>query len=231
VGRTAHLNGTTGKAFLGLAQLAGTLGLILFAPAWTFDYPLAWIYLALFTLAAALITAYLATHDPALLERRIRAGPRAESAPLQQAIQTVAALTFAGIFLLASLDHRFLWSRVPLAVAAASDFVCVLGFLIVFAVFRENTYTAATIEVAPGQTVVSTGPYAIVRHPMYAGGLILIAGTPLGLGSWWALIFVLPLTLAIVVRLLDEETYLAAHLSQYVRYRREIRFRLFPGIW
>jgi protein-S-isoprenylcysteine O-methyltransferase Ste14 len=214
-----------------LAQLVGTLGLALFAPAWTLDYLLAWIYLAVFTLAAALITAYLAKHDPALLERRIRAGPRAESAPLQQAIQAVAALAFIGIFLLASVDHRFLWSQVPLAVAVAGELAVVLGFLIVFNVFRENSYTAATIEVAPDQTVVSTGPYAIVRHPMYAGGLILIAGTPIALGSWWALILVLPLALAIVVRLLDEETYLGAHLPKYLRYREEVRYRLLPGVW
>lgn len=214
-----------------MAQLVGTLGLALFAPAWTLDYPRAWIYLAIFTLASALITIYLAKHDPALLERRIRAGPRAESAPLQQAIQGVAALAFIGIFLLASVDHRFLWSRVPLAVALAGELAVVLGFLIVFTVFRENTYTAATIEIAPDQTVVSSGPYAIVRHPMYAGALILIAGTPIALGSWWALIFALPLTSAIVVRLLDEETYLSAHLPKYLRYCAEVRYRLLPGVW
>jgi protein-S-isoprenylcysteine O-methyltransferase Ste14 len=214
-----------------LAQLVGTLGLALFAPAWTLDYPRAWIYLVIFTLAAGLITLYLVKHDPALLERRIRAGPRAESAPLQQAIQGVAALAFIGIFLLASLDHRFLWSRVPLAVAVAGELAVVLGFLIVFTVFRENTYTAATIEVAPDQTVVSTGPYALVRHPMYAGALILIAGSPLALGSWWALLPVLLLTAALVVRLLDEETYLGAQLPKYLGYRERVRYRLLPGVW
>jgi protein-S-isoprenylcysteine O-methyltransferase Ste14 len=214
-----------------LAQLVGTLGLALFAPAWTLNYPRAWIYLVIFSLAAGLITIYLAKHDPALLERRIRAGPRAESKPLQQTIQAVAALAFIGIFLLASLDRRFLWSGLPLAVSVAGELAVVLGFLIVFTVFRENTYTAAMIEVVPDQTVVSTGPYALVRHPMYAGALILIAGTPIALGSWWALILVLPLALAIVVRLLDEETYLSAHLPKYLRYCEEVRYRLLPGVW
>jgi protein-S-isoprenylcysteine O-methyltransferase Ste14 len=214
-----------------LAQLVLTLGVLLFAPAWTLDFPLAWIYLALFTASAASITVYLARHDPALLKRRVRAGPRAESATLQKAIQTLAALTFAGLFLVASLDHRFSWSHVPLAVSIAGDLAVVLGFLLVFAVFRENTYTAATIEVAAGQTVVSAGPYAVVRHPMYVGALILLAGTPLALGTWWPLVLLVPLTVVIVIRLLDEEAYLAAKLPGYAEYRRAVRFRLLPMIW
>jgi protein-S-isoprenylcysteine O-methyltransferase Ste14 len=231
VGRAAHLNRTTGKAVLGLAQLVVTLGLVLFAPAWTLDFPLAWIYLALFTIAAALITTYLAKHDPALLERRIRAGPSAESAALQQAIQAVAALAFVGIFLIASLDRRFSWSSVPVAISLAGDLAVALGFFIVFLVFRENTYTAATIEVAADQTVVSTGPYAIVRHPMYAGALVLLTGTPLALGSWWALCLLVPMTLVIVSRLFNEETFLATHLPDYPAYQHQVSSRLLPRIW
>jgi protein-S-isoprenylcysteine O-methyltransferase Ste14 len=231
VGRTAHLSDLTGKAILGLAQLVLTLGLLLFAPAWTFNYPLGWFYLGIFATSAALITAYLAKHDPALLERRIRAGPRAESAPLQQAIQAVAALSFAGMFLVASLDHRFSWSGVPVVVASAGDVAVAFGFLFVFAVFRENTYTAATIEIAPDQTVVSTGPYAAVRHPMYAGALILLAGTPPALGSWWALCLLAPMTIAIVRRLLDEEAFLETHLRDYADYEQRVRYRLVPRVW
>jgi protein-S-isoprenylcysteine O-methyltransferase Ste14 len=214
-----------------LAQLVLTLGIVLFAPAWTLDFPLAWIYLTLFTASAALITIYLAKHDPALLERRVRAGPRAESAPLQKAIQALAAPTFVGLFLVASLDHRFSWSHVPLTVTILGEIAVALGFLLVFAVFRVNTYTAATIEVAGGQTVVSAGPYAIVRHPMYVGALILLAGTPLALGTWWPLVLLVPLTVVIVIRLLDEETYLTAHLPGYAEYRQRVRFRLLPLIW
>ena len=231
MGRAADLNGTTGKAVLGLAQLVVTLGLVLFAPAWTFDFPLAWVYLAVFATSAALITAYFSKHDPALLERRIRAGPRAETAPLQKLIQAAAALAFVGIFLVASLDHRFTWSTVPLAIAIAGDVVVVLGFFIVFRVFRENTYTAATIEVAADQTVVSSGPYAIVRHPMYAGALILLGGTPLALGSWWGLALLVPMTLVIVSRLLDEESFLVTHLPHYSDYQQRVRYRLLPLVW
>jgi protein-S-isoprenylcysteine O-methyltransferase Ste14 len=214
-----------------LAQLVLTLGVVLFAPAWTLDFPLAWIYLAVFTASAAFITVYLAKHDPALLERRVRAGPRAEAAPLQKALQALAALTFVGLFLVASLDHRFSWSHMPLAVSVAGDVAVVLGFLIVFAVFRVNTYTAATIEVAAAQSVVSAGPYAVVRHPMYVGALILLAGTPLALGTWWPLVLLVPMTAVIVTRLLDEEAYLAVHLPAYQEYRKAVRFRLLPLIW
>jgi protein-S-isoprenylcysteine O-methyltransferase Ste14 len=225
------MNGVIAKAVLGLAQLVITLGLVLFVPAWTLDFPLAWIYLAVFALSAALITAYLSSHDPALLGRRIRAGPRAESSPLQQVLQTAATLSFVGIFIVASLDHRFSWSRVPLEIALAGDVAVALGFLIVFRVFRENTYTAATIEVVAGQSVVSSGPYAIVRHPMYAGALILLAGTPLALGSWWGLVLLIPMTLVIIWRLLDEEAFLETNLPNYTHYRQNIRYRLFPFVW
>jgi protein-S-isoprenylcysteine O-methyltransferase Ste14 len=225
------MNDVTAKAVLGLAQLIVTLGLALFAPAWTFDFPLAWIYLAVFALSAGLITTYLSGHDPALLGRRIRAGPRAESSPLQQVLQAAAALSFIGIFIVASLDHRFSWSNVPLAVALVGNVAVALGFFIVFRVFRENTYTAATIEVVSDQSVVSSGPYAIVRHPMYAGALILLAGTPLALGSWWALVLLIPMTLVIIWRLLDEEAFLATNLPNYTNYRRSIRYRLFPFVW
>lgn len=221
----------TAKAVLGLAQLLVILGLLLFVPAWTLNFPLAWIYLGVFAISTALITIYLARYDPALLERRVHAGPSAETSPLQQALQAVAALSFIGIFIVASLDHRWSWSNVPLAVAFAGDVAGVLGFLIVFRVFQENTYTAATIEVFSGQTVVSTGPYAIVRHPMYAGALMLLVGTPFALGSWWALVALVPLKLVIVSRLLDEETFLAKNLPDYANYRQRVRYRLLPYVW
>jgi protein-S-isoprenylcysteine O-methyltransferase Ste14 len=221
----------TGQAIFGLVQLVSTLGLVLFAPAWTLDFPLAWIYLAVFATSAALITAYLAKHDPALLARRVRAGPRAESAPLQKVLQGAAACAFIGIFVVASLDHRFGWSHAPLAGALCGDVLVVMGFWIVFRVFRENSYTAATIEVADDQTVVTTGPYAIVRHPMYMGALIMLIGTPIALGSWWALTLLLPMTFVLVARLNDEEAYLSTHLPDYTTYQKHVHFRLLPRIW
>jgi protein-S-isoprenylcysteine O-methyltransferase Ste14 len=225
------LDPLTRKAILGLAQLFVTLAVALFGPAWTFDYPFAWLFLAVFFASAGLITAYLAKHDPALLERRIRGGPSVETEPLQKTIQAAAALVFMSTFLVASLDRRFELSHVPPALAIAGDVAVALGFYTIFRVLRENSYTATSIAVAPGQTVVSTGPYAAVRHPMYAGALLMLAGAPLALGSWWALVLLVPMTTVIVARLLDEERMLTAHLPGYADYCRSVRYRLLPGVW
>jgi protein-S-isoprenylcysteine O-methyltransferase Ste14 len=126
-----------------------------------------------------LITWYLWRNDRALLERRVNVGPAAEKEKSQKRIQTFAAAAFISIFLLPSLDHRFSWSTVPLAIVILDDVLVALGFFIIFLVFKENTYSAGTIEVAAGQKVISTGPYARVRHPMYCGALIMLFSTPL----------------------------------------------------
>jgi protein-S-isoprenylcysteine O-methyltransferase Ste14 len=218
------------KAVVGLAQLLAALALVLWGSAGRL-YPRAWIYLAVFGLCAVLISAYLAKYDPALLERRIRGGPRAETEAFQKAIQAVAALVFIAIFAVAGFDCRLGWSHVPPALSLAGDVAVALGFAIVLRVFRENTYTGATIEVAAGQTVVTTGPYALVRHPMYAGALVMLAATPVALGSWWALVPVVAMLGLLIARLLDEEKLLAAQLPRYVDYCRTVRYRLVPAVW
>jgi protein-S-isoprenylcysteine O-methyltransferase Ste14 len=219
------------RTVLGFVQLIVALGVLLFGPAWTFDYWQAWVYLAVFAGSVALITIHLWRHDKHLLERRVNAGPSAEKAGSQIIIQSLAALAFLAMFIVPSLDHRFDWSHVPLAIVLAGDFLVVFGFWIVFLVFRENTYTSATIEVAKGQRVISTGPYALVRHPMYAGALVMLAGTPLALGSWWGLLLVVLMTLAITWRLLDEEKFLSKDLPGYEEYRQQVRYRLVPHVW
>jgi len=225
------MNDTARTTILGFALLIAILGIALFAPAGTFDFPQAWVYLGIFTGAAALITAYLWRKDPALLERRSRAGPAAEQDPVQRTIQVFASLAFLGLLVLPALDRRFSWSHVPLAVTVAGDALVALGFLAVFIVFKENTFAGATIEVAGDQKVVSTGPYAIVRHPMYAGALVMLLGTPLALGSWWGLCMFVPFVLVIALRSIAEEKFLAQHLSGYAEYRKRVRYRLLPPIW
>jgi len=219
------------RTVLGFAQLIVVMAIALFGPAWTLNYPQAWVYLLIFFGSAAIISVYLWRNDPGLLERRIDAGPTAEKQPLQQLIQAVAAITFIGFLVVPSLDHRFAWSQVPLAMEVAGDALVALGFFIVYLVFKENSFAAATIEVAPGQKVTSTGPYAIVRHPMYAGALVMLFGTPLALGSWWGLLLMIPMTLVLVLRLLDEERFLAKNLPGYTEYCQRVRYRLVPYIW
>jgi protein-S-isoprenylcysteine O-methyltransferase Ste14 len=219
------------KTVLGFSQLVTVLGILLFAPAWTLDYWQAWVYLFVFAASSALITAYLWRKDRQLLERRIKAGPGAETEKSQKLIQLLASLVFIGAMILPSFDHRFSWSSVPLPIVLVGDALTALGFLIVFLVFRENTFTGATIAVSPGQKVISTGPYAVVRHPMYSGALVMLFGTPLALGSWWGLLMFAPMIFTIAWRARDEEGFLVKGLSGYKEYCQIVRYRLLPFVW
>jgi protein-S-isoprenylcysteine O-methyltransferase Ste14 len=219
------------KTIFGFSQLIVGLGFLLLGPAWTLDFWEAWLYLFVFATSAALITAYLWKHDPKLLERRVDAGPGAEKEKSQKLIQLLASIIFISLFIVSSLDHRYSWSNVPNFMVIAADLLVALGFLIVFFVFKENSFTAATIEVNPDQKVISTGPYAIVRHPMYSGALVLLLGTPPAVGSWWGLVLMIPMTSIIAWRLLEEEKYLCKSLDGYEEYCRKTRYRLVPFLW
>nr|WP_252263993.1 isoprenylcysteine carboxylmethyltransferase family protein [Paracidobacterium acidisoli] len=166
-----------------------------------------------------------------MLSRRVALGPIAEKTHTQQIIQLLASLAFLAILVLPSLDRRFSWSHVPLGLIFAGDLLVVLGFYIIFRVFRVNTFTAATIEVTAHQNVISTGPYAFVRHPMYSGALVMLLGTPLALASWWGLVAFLLMVVVIVVRLLDEEKVLLDNLSGYAEYMVKVKYRLVPSLW
>lgn len=219
------------KTFLGFAFLMLVLALALFISAGTLGFWQAQVYLADFALCTILITAYLIKNDRDLLAGRVQAGPVAETQRSQQIIQGLASLFFIGVFIVPGLDFRFGWSHVPPILSLIADGFVALGFFIVFLVFRENSYTRATIEVSAEQKVITSGPYSVVRHPMYAGASVLMLFTPIALGSWVAVPFVLPLILVIVVRLLDEEKFLAANLPGYAAYRREVPYRFIPYIW
>ncbi|HET6400009.1 MAG TPA: isoprenylcysteine carboxylmethyltransferase family protein [Candidatus Kapabacteria bacterium] len=219
------------RTIFGFIFLILLIGILLMLPAGTLDYWQGWGYLAVLTTVSGLITAYLWRKDPKLLERRVRAGPVAEKESSQKLIQVFASLAFLGLMILPTLDHRFGWSRVPSFIEIAGDAFVVLSYYLIWLVFKENSFSAATIEVAADQRVISTGPYAIVRHPMYASALIMIFGTPLALGSWWGLLMSVAMTLVIVWRLLDEEEFLARNLPGYEEYCRKVRYHLVPLIW
>lgn len=219
------------RTLVALGGLPLGMGVLLFLPAGTFDYWPAWVYMALVAGASALITLYLWRRDRALLERRMVAGPAAEGEPEQKRIQTVMLAVIVGFMVLPGLDHRFGWSHVPVALVILGDLITAVGFYLTFLVYRENTFAAATVTLSEGQRVISTGPYAVVRHPMYAGALVLFAGAPLALGSWWDFIWLIPLAAGLVWRLRGEETFLAKHLAGYDAYRSRVRHRLLPGLW
>ena len=218
------------KSFLGLIFLDFVLALALFLSAGSLAFWQAWVFLAVWTVCVLLITAYLIKYDQKLLTSRVQAGPVAETQKIQQVIQGFASLFFIGIFIVAGLDFRFHWSVVPPVVSWISNGFVVLGFFIVFLTFKENSYTSAVIEVAEQQKVVTSGPYRLVRHPMYAGAILLLLFTPLALGSWVALPFPLPLILVVAIRAVEEEKFLRANLAGYADYCQKVRYRLAPTI-
>jgi protein-S-isoprenylcysteine O-methyltransferase Ste14 len=225
------MNSLNRKAFGGLLFLFLVMAALLFIPAGTLDYWLAWLFLAVYFVLSFAITLYLMKHDPQLLARRMSGGPTAEKEPAQKIIMVFASLGFIGLLVVPALDHRLGWSHMPPYVAVAGDALMAFGWLAIFFVFKVNTFTSATIELAPDQKVISSGPYALVRHPMYGGALFMLLGIPIALGSWWGVLVLAAMMPALVWRLLDEERFLARNLPGYAAYQKQVRCRLVPLVW
>jgi protein-S-isoprenylcysteine O-methyltransferase Ste14 len=223
-----HVNA---KAWFALAVLIVVMGLLLFVPAWTVNYWQAWLYLSIFTMASALTTLYLIRKDPKLLERRMRGGPAAEKRPAQKFIMSWTSIGFVALLVVPSLDHRFGWSTLPRPGVVAGAALVAIGFGLIALVYRENTFSSATIEIAENQKVISSGPYAIVRHPMYASASVYLFGTPLALGSYWGFVPLVAMMPFLIWRLIDEERFLAKNLPGYREYQNRVRYRLVPFIW
>ena len=214
-----------------MAALTLVLGVLLFGIAGTIRWWQAWVYLVLMIGLSAATTEELLRRDPALLERRMKGGPIAEPRPVQRVIMMGASLGFIGLLVLPALDFRLGWSEVPTGVVILGDVLLVLGISFVRRVYRENTYAAATIQVAEQQRVISTGPYAVVRHPLYAGALLYVLGTPLALGSYVGLLAVAFFVPFLVWRIVDEERMLTRELPGYSDYLSRVRHRLVPHLW
>jgi protein-S-isoprenylcysteine O-methyltransferase Ste14 len=219
------------KAFGGLAILLLVMASLVFAAAGTLRYWQAWTFLAFYFAASLAITLDLIRNDPALLARRMSGGPFAEKEPAQKLIMSTTSLGFIGLLVLPAIDHRLGWSDLPGWAAIAGDVIMLLGWLGIFFVFRENSFASATIESAADQRVISSGPYAWVRHPMYAAALVMLLGMPLALGSAWGVLLVLALVPLLIWRLMDEERFLVNHLPGYREYQGRVRYRLLPLIW
>ncbi len=225
------MNNLHTKAWVALLLLFLVMAALLFVPPWTLDYWQAWTFLAVYFAASAAITLYLIKEDPQLLARRMSGGPAAEKLPAQRIIMSLTSLGFIGLLVVPALDRRFGWSHMPPGVALAGDVLVGFGFLGVFYVFRENSFSSATIELAPDQKVISTGPYTLVRHPMYAAALVMLLGIPIALGSWWGVPVIVAILPALIWRLLDEEKFLAKNLPGYPEYQARVRYRLIPPVW
>lgn len=219
------------RLLVSLVALILIMAALLFGAAGTFDYWQAWLFLVSYFAASLVVSIWLARNDPALLERRMRGGPFAEGERNQKIIMTITSFGFIALLVVAGLDRRLGWSRMPGEVTILGDVLLLAGWVGILAVFRANSYAAATIQVAAGQRVISTGPYAIVRHPMYATALVMLFGIPISLASWWDVLVLVAILPALAWRLIDEERMLIRHLDGYTDYRRKVRWRLIPYIW
>jgi protein-S-isoprenylcysteine O-methyltransferase Ste14 len=219
------------KMFTSLIGLIVVMGALIFGAAGTFDYWQGWLFLACYFAASLIMAWWLIRYDPALLERRMRGGPFAEGERSQKIIMTIASIGFVALLVVPGLDRRFGWSDMADSTAVLGDLLHLAGWLGILFVFRANSYAAATIRVEAGQRVISTGPYAIVRHPMYAAALLMLIGIPVALGSWWGALVMVALLPALAWRLIDEERVLLRDLDGYADYRRRVPSRLIPFVW
>jgi protein-S-isoprenylcysteine O-methyltransferase Ste14 len=206
------------------------IALALFLSAGTLNYWQAWVYLCVGAVSSIPLTLYI-TNDPILLENRTKAGPSAEQRPLQKIIVQCLGLPGIAAFIVPGLDHRFGWSRMPAWLSLAGNLLILLSMWMCYRVFKENSFASATIEIGKNQKVVSSGPYAIVRNPMYSSAAMYFIGMSLALGSYWGLIPSVLTIVGLVVRLLDEEKFLTKNLPGYTEYCARVRSHLIPGIF
>ena len=204
------------------------VGLLIFLPAGTLAYPGGLLFLCLLFVPMLLMGIVMLARARDLLAKRLDAK---EKQAAQKGVQSLAGLVFMAGFVLAGLDFRFGWSDVPLPVVIVASLTFLIGYGLYAEVMRENAYLSRTVKVEEGQTVISTGLYGIVRHPMYLASVLMFLSIPLVMGSWYALIPFAFYPLLMVVRILDEEKLLTAELSGYEAYKRKVKFRLIPFIW
>jgi len=205
---------------------------ITFLIAGSLSYWQGWLFLVNFCGWSAALTVYFVNHDPKLVEQRLHVGPTAEREPSQKRIQSFNSVAIIALFVVSTLDYRYGWSgSVPVAVVVLGNLLIAAGYIGFFFVFGQNSFAAATVGVTAEQRVISTGLYSLVRHPMYASALPMFLGIPLALGSYWGVLVVLPILGGLIARLLDEEKHLVRDLPGYGAYRKQIRWRLCPGLW
>jgi protein-S-isoprenylcysteine O-methyltransferase Ste14 len=216
------------KMLVRFAFFFPVMGVLILLPAGTFNYWQFYVFCGLLMVPMLAVLFYFMKNDPKFLERRSRAREKEKA---QVLISILSSVIFLAGFIIPGLDKRFGWSQVPVHIILLACVAILLGYLIIFMVFRQNSYASRVIEVDEEQEVISTGLYAIVRHPMYMGVLIMYIPTPVALGSYWGLIPFALLPLSLVLRLLNEEKVLKENLKGYKEYCQKTRYRLIPYIW
>jgi len=204
------------------------LAAILMLSAGSLKFWQGWVFCAVILVPALFVAIYFFKRSPEFLERRMNFK---EKEVRQKTIVKIADTFFFLGFLMPGLDYRFGWSAVPMWLVVVSDAIILAGYFLVFISFKENYFAARTVEIFEGQKLVDTGPYAVVRHPMYAGIIPMFLFMPLALGSFWALLPLIPVCVVIILRTLNEEEVLRRDLPGYNVYCEKVRYRLVPFVW
>ena len=215
-------------AFARLIAGVVVIGVLVFLPAGTLRFWQAWLWLAVLFAPIAALGLALAFLDPELLERRMRTRERERP---QKTVIGAFILVLVVAFIVPGLDRRFGWSAVPAAVVLLSDLGILAGFALFILTIRENRFASRVIEVQDKQAVITTGPYALVRHPMYLSMILVLGLSPLALGSWWGALPCLAIPALLAVRIVNEEQLLRQGLRGYEDYTRKVRYRLVPFVW
>ena len=204
------------------------VGLLIFLPAGTLHYPCGWLLMALLFVPMLIAGFVMLGKSPEFLAKRLDVK---EKQATQKGVVAFSGLMFIAGFVVAGLDFRFGWSRMPLPVTVVASVLFLFAYALYAEVMRENAYLSRTIKVEEGQKVVDTGLYGIVRHPMYSATILLFLMIPIVLGSWYALIVFAFYPAIIIVRLKDEEALLTRELAGYEDYKKKVKYRLLPFIW
>ena len=218
------LIGAVTKFLAGLLLVAA----LVFLPAGTFDFLGGWLFLGVLFIPIFILGIILLIKSPDLLKKRLDAK---EKQSTQKGVVALSGLMFLGGFVLAGLDYRFSWSKVPLWVTITAMTLFVISYVLYAEVMRENAYLSRTIKVEENQKVISTGLYGIVRHPMYSVTILMFMMIPLILGSWCALIVFAIYPILMAIRVLDEEKLLTKDLDGYAEYKQKVKWRLIPFVW
>jgi protein-S-isoprenylcysteine O-methyltransferase Ste14 len=207
------------------------LGIVLFLPAWTLNYWQAWVFILVFIGLVSASGVYFSIKDPALIERRKQIEPTAQKSSGGKFNIIYVYTGIFGLLVLSALDHRFGWSQMSASVSIIGDGLIIIANVIWLYSKKENSFAGSGIKIYDGQKVITTGPYALVRHPNYVGDLFLFFGVPLALGSWWGLVIFALLIPLVVWMIHDEEKFLKKELSGYVEYMQKVKYRLLPYLW
>lgn len=201
---------------------------LLFIPAGSFYYTNAWLFIGLLFIPMLILGIILFIKSPDLLRKRLNAR---EKENIQKGVVAISGLLFFVGFIVAALDYRFKWSNVPLWATVLASSILLVSYALYAEVMRENVYLSRTVEVQENQTVIDSGLYGIVRHPMYAVTIWLFLSIPIILGSLWSFVCFLPYIIVIVIRIKDEEKVLEKELNGYIEYKQKVKYRLIPLVW